>query len=114
MPAMSPFSRRQFITVTGSALLGSIALAPESIKRKGSARFKLSLAAYSFRDYFTSATHPQKPLNDRRIDMMQFIDYCADHGCAGAELTSYYFPKDVASEYLSAVRRHAFLRGVAV
>lgn len=48
------------------------------------------------------------------MDFFKFIDYCADHGCAGAELTSYYFPKDVTDATLLEVRRYAFLRGVAV
>ncbi len=48
------------------------------------------------------------------LDMLGFVDYCAEHGCAGAELTSYYFPADVTDDYLREVRRHAFLRGVAI
>ena len=46
--------------------------------------------------------------------MFRFVDFCADNGCAGAELTSYYFPKPVTDEYLAKVHRHAHLRGVAV
>jgi sugar phosphate isomerase/epimerase len=46
--------------------------------------------------------------------MLGFIDYCADQGCPGAELTSYYFPPKVTDDYLLQVRRHAFLRGVAI
>ena len=46
--------------------------------------------------------------------MFDFIDYCADHGCAGAELTSYYFPKDVTPTTFSSRSPHAFLRGVAI
>ena len=48
------------------------------------------------------------------MDMFKFVDYCAEHGCDGAELTSYYFPKDVTREYLLALRRQAWLRGVAI
>ena len=48
------------------------------------------------------------------MDMFRFVDFCADNGCAGAELTSYYFPKPVTDEYLAKVHRHAHLRGVAV
>lgn len=48
------------------------------------------------------------------MDMFAFIDYCAEHGCDGAELTSYYFPKDAPDSHFADVRRHAFLKGVAI
>lgn len=48
------------------------------------------------------------------MDMKKFLDYCADHACGGAELTSYYFPEKVTDEYLRDVRRHAHLRGVTI
>lgn len=77
-------------------------------KRSGKPRFALSLAAYSFRDYFNHADV------SKRITLFDFIDYCADHGCAGTELTSYYFPKNPDADFLLKIRRHAFLRGVAI
>jgi sugar phosphate isomerase/epimerase len=64
------------------------------------------LAAYSFRQYFNHAD-PAK-----RITIFDFVDYCADHGCQGAEVTRYYFPKDVTTDFLLQVRRLAFLRGI--
>ena len=113
----NPLSRRRFLKSTtqaglalaGMGLLGvSGARAGEPIKRAGKARLQLSLAAYSFRDTFDHKD-PAK-----RITMFDFIDYCADHGCAGAELTSYYFPKSFDDAFLLQVKRHAFLRGVAI
>ena len=90
--------------------------AAEAFRRVGAPRLLLSLAAYSFRDYFTDSSHRREAQTDagKRIDMFQFIDYCAAHGCSGAEVTSYYFPKDVSEEYLIKLRRHAFLGGVAI
>ena len=44
--------------------------------------------------------------------MLEFVDYCAEQGCQGAEVTSYYFPKQIERDFLLALRRHAFLRGV--
>ena len=58
------------------------------MQRPGKPRLLTSLAAYSFRDFFTDGT-PTKA-TDRRIDLFQFIDYCADQGCADTELTSYF------------------------
>ena len=110
------FSRRSFlkrslqagVAVSSLGLLEQLAPAIEPVKREGKPRFLLSLAAYSFRDSF-NAKDPAK-----KLDLMKFIDFCADHGCEGAELTSYYFPKDVTPEQLIAIRRHAFLRGIAI
>jgi sugar phosphate isomerase/epimerase len=84
------------------------ARAVEPIKRPGKPRLQLSLAAYSFRDTFKHKD-PAK-----RITLDDFIDYCADHGCVGAELTSYYFPEGFGDDYLIKLKRHAFLRGVAI
>ena len=93
-----------------------MAFALEPFKRPGSARLALSLAAYSFRDYFIDATQERKRNVDpaKRVDLFGFVDFCAEHGCQGAELTSYYFPKEVESDFLFRLRRHAFLRGVSV
>src|ERR1041384_6180584 len=84
------------------------ATAVEPFHRAGQPRLWLSLAAYSFRDSLQSAD-PAK-----RIDLFRFIDFCAENGCAGTELTSYYFPPNFTDEFLIKVRRHAFLRGVAI
>jgi sugar phosphate isomerase/epimerase len=114
LPAMFPLPRRQFLRVTAASLFaGSLARAIEPFARAGSPRLQLSLAAYSFREFFKDQKN--KPTNpDAKLDMLGFIDYCADHGCPAAELTSYFFPKDLTAEYLLKVRRHAFLRGVAI
>lgn len=96
-------STRHALAAAGLGLAGQLA-AIEPFNRPGSPRLFLSLAAYSFRDAFAQ----------QKLDLFQFIDYCADHGCAGAELTSYYFPEKFDNAFLSQVRRHAFLRGVAI
>jgi sugar phosphate isomerase/epimerase len=88
----------------------------EPFKRAGAPRLSLSLAAYSFRDFFKDASHKRDAKTEpgKQIDLFQFIDYCAEHGCQGAELTSYYFPPTVDREFLLKIRRHAFLRGIAI
>jgi len=76
---------------------------------------KLSLAAYSFRDFFKDSDHGRSAApNGKTIDMFGFVDYCAEHHCDGAELTSYYFPKDLDRAYLIKLKRHAFLRGISI
>ena len=111
---MSPLPRRQFLRLSTLSLLAApLARAIEPFTRGGSPRLQLSLAAYSFRESFKD--QKGKPTNPNgKLDILGFIDYCAEHGVAGAELTSYFFPKDVDEAYLLKVRRHAFLRGVAI
>ena len=111
-----PISRRNF-SISAAALLAGLALptqAAEPFKRRGESRLRLSLAAYSFRDFFKDASHnrTKTPPADKQIDLFQFVDYCAEHGCQGAELTSYYFPKEISNDFLLKIKRHAFLRGM--
>jgi sugar phosphate isomerase/epimerase len=107
------FLKRCGLTIAGTGILGSVACAVEPFKRSGAPRLLLSLAAYSFRDDFATNERVKKT-ESKRIDLFQFIDFCAEHGCAGTELTSYYFPKEVDSDYLLKLRRHAFLRGIEI
>lgn len=105
------------LTLAGLNLLGrSPGRAVEPPKRPGAARLRLSLAAYSFRQFFTANTRKAaKPKdNARQITLEDFVDYCADQGCDGTELTSYYFPAGFGADYLLKLRRHAFLRGVEI
>ena len=113
----SACSRRQFLKSTcatglslaGLGLMGpAVAKAVAPFNRTGKPRLQLSLAAYSFRDTFQHRD-PAK-----RITMFDFVDYCAEHNLAGAELTSYYFPDPVDDAFLLKLKRHAFLRGVAI
>jgi sugar phosphate isomerase/epimerase len=114
-------SRRSFfqtfaLAASGAVLRPSPGLAVEPLKRAGRPRLLLSLAAYSFRDFFKDSNRGKTASGpaERSLDLFQFVDFCADHGCDGTELTSYYFPRDVADDYLIRLRRHAFLRGIAV
>jgi len=76
-------SRRGFLgwtTGASLALVGhkvlptNVIAMVEPIRRKGSSRLALSMAAYSFRQYFDHADA------SKRITLFDFIDYCADHG----------------------------------
>src|SRR4051794_37091114 len=100
-------SRREFFSRTTAATAGLAltALAPttfaiERFARPGKPKLMLSLAGYSFRQFLKEGKGIA-PKSDpaKRIDMMQFIDSCADHDCA-AKCPSYYFPANVTDEYL--------------
>lgn len=110
-------NRRRFLQTSSLSLAApALAQAAGPFERPGSARLQIALAAYSFRRFFTQQRNGKAPdiPEDQQIDMMDFIDFCADHGCIGAELTSYFFDQEIADKDLIAVRRHAFLRGVEV
>ena len=116
----TPFTRRHFTASIGLAA-SALALWPgrgravEPFARKKPARLLLSLAAYSFRDNLADTTRAssQAQKAGRQIDLFDFVDFCSEHGSA-AELTSYYFPKNVDNAYLLKLRRHCFLRGVDI
>jgi sugar phosphate isomerase/epimerase len=82
------------------------AAAIEPVARHSGARFKLSLAAYSYRDLLTGAK-PKLTLDD-------FVDDCAKMQLHGTELTAYYFPKQITREYLCGLKQRCFRLGLGV
>lgn len=121
---MNPVTRRDFLKLSAAtgiaaaaAPLGAFAAAPKTgpFHRTGRPRLRLALAAYSFRDTFpVMRGKPNRKVSPAdAIDMFKFVDYCAAHGCGGAELTSYFFAKET-DEYLLDLKRHCFLSGIEV
>jgi sugar phosphate isomerase/epimerase len=104
-------NRRSFLAASSLAALQTIlprrATAIEPIQRSGAAKFKFSLAAYSYRDLFSGRRKPKLSLAD-------FIDDCAALGLEGTELTSYYFPQPVTSAYLRQLKQQAFRLGLDI
>jgi len=114
-------NRRSFIT--GGLAFGAAATSANHVfgvtdpyKRLSGSRIKVGLAAYSFRNYFRYMKGKEKKLaeDSKEIDMPGFIEYCAQHGAEGAELTSYFFPPEVNVAYLANCRKVAHLNGVSI
>ena len=108
---------RRHVLTTAAAALGATTLpAIGPVNRKGKSRMMLGLAAYSFRENMKWMKDKENKVKEGRPawDILDFIDYCADQGCPGAELTSYFFPPDADDAYLLEVKRHAYLRGVTI
>jgi sugar phosphate isomerase/epimerase len=116
--------RRQFLS---AAAVGSAAayLLPnpqhmlhgaERIERNGPPRFRIGLAAYSFREFFEfNKGKTQGPSgNGPAIDMAGFLQYCVDHEIEAAELTSYFFPPSADEAYFRDLKRKAYLKGVTI
>lgn len=103
-------TRRKFLTAAGAALAGGSLARPaaaiEPIERTGQAKFKFSLAAYSYRDLLSG--------KNASLTLADFIDDCAKMGLEGTELTSYYFPPDVTPEYLRGLKRQTFRLGLDI
>jgi len=89
--------------IAAGAMAGRTSEAIEPIKRKHGPAFKFSLAAYSYRALFSD-----------EFTLSDFIDDCAKMGLEGAELTSYYFPKDVKPAYLRQLKGECFRAGLSV
>jgi sugar phosphate isomerase/epimerase len=108
---MNTIHRRAFLRQSVGTALGLAAVLPaaaiEPLTRKGPPRLRVSLAAYSFRDALTAKDEA------KRITLFDFLDFCAAHHCDAAEMTSYYFPKEVTDDFLHQIKRHAYLHGVA-
>ena len=111
---MRPTTRRHFLAsasvaaLAGPSLLGGVASAIGPIGRTRSSHLKLSLAAYSYRDSLTSKAG--KPT----MDLFDFLELSADMALDAVELTSYYFPTDVNSDYLHRLKQKAFTLGLDV
>lgn len=125
--AAVPPSRRQFIAVAGATCVAACAAtgdgvapatvaAAEPFARSGGARFRVGLAAYSLRNYFSFMKGKRKEpaSGGKAIDMVGFLDYCVAQGLEAAELTSYFFPPDADDAYFLELKRQAFLRGVTI
>jgi sugar phosphate isomerase/epimerase len=105
------FLRSGATAAAGAGFLGvlpqmRVARAIEPIRRSGGAKFKFSLAAYSYRDLLNSKP-PKLTLDD-------FITDCAKMQLEGTELTSYYFPPEPTPEYLRHLKQLAFDLGLDI
>ena len=107
------FDRRRFLQtcsiVSAAAATGLTTGemdAAEPIVRNGAAKFKFSLAAYSYRKLLQGKT--------AELTVADFIDDCAKMQLEGTELTSYYFPNPTTPEYLRELKRQCFRLGLDV
>lgn len=116
---MTTLPRRDFLLTSAAGLAlaatGTPARAAASpLGRTGRPVLRPALAAYSFRDTFPvmrGKANPKVPAG-KATDMFRFLDFCAAHG-VDAEPTTYFFAEETDA-YLLRLRRHAFLRGVAI
>lgn len=104
-----PVSRRAFLA-TACATAGMwprFARAIDPIPRTHPSHLKLSLAAFSYKPYLTGEKSP-------KMDLFQFVDLAANLAVDAVELTSYYFPDNVTTDYLHRLKQRAFVLGLDV
>jgi sugar phosphate isomerase/epimerase len=109
MPSNTP-SRRQFLRSAAFAASGLAAGAPlahatEPIARKGPPRLKLSISAYSYRQFLG---RKEKPMT-----YDEFIEKGAELNLDGVEPTSYWI-RDTSPKYLRHLRSKAFQLGLDI
>jgi sugar phosphate isomerase/epimerase len=108
-------TRRQFLKSavaagTGLALAAGAAPAIEPIARTGKSHLRLSIAAYSYRQYLAAdAKTKAKP----SMTLDDFIDLAAGMNLDAVELTQYYFP-ETGPEYLAHLKGRCTRLGLDV
>lgn len=111
-------NRRHFLKSVG---LGTAGLAiADQVKAEGGTkqpkpapRFKISLAAYSFRNQLPNY-RGKNPPGKTQMDMAGFLDHCATLDIDGAEITSYFLPHPCPRELALELRRKAHLLGLDI
>lgn len=113
-------SRRRFLG--SSALTACAAVAGHTTTsfasadppaRQGKPLLRLSLAGYSFHRLMARRGTPEE-IARAQMNLEKFIQFCADQKLSATELTGYYFPKTVTSEYLLGLRSLLHRQGLSV
>jgi sugar phosphate isomerase/epimerase len=111
---MTTATRRQFLQSaltagTGLALGSGTGRAIEPIRRNGKPHLKLSLAAYSYRQYLDLKQQGQQG----SMTLDDFIDVGAKMNLDAVEFTQYYFPQ-TSPEYLAHLKGRCTRLGLDV
>jgi sugar phosphate isomerase/epimerase len=116
---MTLISRRSLLAGAAAATAGLVAPARaiQPIVRPGRRRMRLSLAAYSFRDYLPNTRAGKsaaKPDKQGAMDLLGFVDWCAGQDLDAVELTSYFFPDPVTDDWIALMKRRCHVAGLDI
>ncbi len=108
-------SRRCFLgsLIAGATTIATSGRAAGPIMRTERPKLKLSLAAYSFHSELTQSW-PTPSKKSGRMDLMGFIDFCAEQQLGATELTSYYFPNPLPHDYLMQIKEKTYRLGLDI
>lgn len=109
---MRSLSRRSFAAGIGTlALGGTVASAIEIPQRINPKIRGLSLAAYSLR---TKLRWMKGKDTGAEMEILDVLDYAAEQGFDGVELTAYFFDSDVTTADLNEIKRRAHVLGLDI
>ena len=101
--------RRTFLSTTAFA---SAAHAIEPLARDSAQFSGLGLTTYSLKRHMKWWWGKQTKSGN--LEMAGFLDYCAELGLEGAEITSYFFPDPLEKREIHALKRRAHLLGLDI
>ncbi len=106
-------TRKKFLTTVGATLtVPAISRAIDPFRRKTAKFTGLSLTTYSMKRHMKWWLG--HPVRGGTLDMLEFLDYCAELGLEAAEITSYFFPQKLEAKDIHAVKRRAHLHGLDI
>ena len=106
---MPPPTRREWLAACAAGALCAPAVwAIEPIARTGKPKLKLSLAAYSFRQWLDLKKKPKPDMT-----LADFIDFAAGQEIDAVELTAYYFA-ETTPDSLAALKSRATRLGLDI
>ena len=104
--------RRTFLS---TAALASTAHAIEPFSRDAAKFSGLGLTTYSLKRHMKWWWgKPNKDEGGQQLEMADFLDYCAELGLEGAEITSYFFPEPLEKREIHALKRRAQILGLDI
>ena len=104
--------RRTFLS---AAALASTALAIEPFARDTAQFSGLGLTTYSLKRHMKWWWgKPNKDEGGQQLEMADFLDYCAELGLEGAEITSYFFPEPLEKPEIHALKRRTQILGLDI
>jgi sugar phosphate isomerase/epimerase len=101
-------SRRQFLATASLPLVASAVNAIEPIRRNGKPHIRLSIAAYSYRQYLDLKKKPQPDMT-----LEDFADLAASMELDAIEPTAYYFA-DTSNAYMAKLKKHCARLGLDI
>lgn len=110
---MIELPRRSFLTgaAASTLLAGRVARAIPPLKRVNPRITGLSLTTYSLKPHMRWWWGKR---TEGKLSMLDFLEYCAELGLDGAELTSYFFPDPLEAAHLHEIRRRAHVLGLDI
>ena len=112
-------TRRQCLTSAAAVAAASVIASPQGLfaadppQRPGNPLLKLSLAGYSFNSRMVKRGTSDE-IGKAEMTIEKFIDYCAAQGLGATELTGYYFPKEITTQYLLSIRAQTHRLGLTI